>query len=68
MNRSVSRTNKRAIIQSKKHPGPEDTLTPQEEAVVLKGERQLRRGEYVTLEQLERELDRQALKRRRKTA
>ena len=36
--------------------------------ILLKGERQLRRGEFVTLEQLEHELDRHRLKRSEKTA
>jgi len=56
------------VIRPKKLVDPDDILSPEEEALVRKGEAQLRRGEYLTLEQLEHELDRQALKRSRKTA
>ena len=56
------------IISPKKLVDADDVLTPEEEKIVRRGEEQLRRGEYVTLEALERELDRQARKGRRKTA
>ncbi len=56
------------VIRPKKLVDADDVLTPKEEAMVRKGERQIRRGEYVTLENLEHELDRLAFKRRRKSA
>ena len=55
------------VIKPKKLVDADDVLTPEEEAIVRKGEAQLRRGEYVTLEDVEHDLDRPALKRRRKT-
>jgi len=62
------RINKGAVvIKPKKLVDPDDILTPEEEKIVEKGLGQLRRGEYITLEELEHELDRQALKRSRKT-
>jgi hypothetical protein len=42
-------------------------LTPQEERAIRRGEAQLRRGEYISLEDLEHDLDRPAVTRRRKT-
>ena len=56
------------VLTPKKLVDSDDILTPQEEKIVLRGEQQLRRGEYVTLDQLEHELDSQARKRSRKTA
>ena len=56
------------VIKPKMLVDAEDTLTPEEEEIVLKGERQLRSGEHVTLEKLEHDLDRQARKGRRRTA
>ncbi len=47
---------------------PDDILTPEEEALVLEGEKQLRCGEYLTLEELEHDLDRQDRKTSPKTA
>jgi AbrB family looped-hinge helix DNA binding protein len=55
------------VITPKKLVDADDVLTPREEALVRKGEAQLRRGEYVTLEDLEHELDRPTVTRRRKT-
>ena len=55
------------VIKPKKLVDAEDVLTPEEEVIVRKGEAQLRRGEYVTLEDLEHDLDRPAVMRRRKT-
>ena len=48
----------RILIKPKKLVDPEDTLTPQEEKIVAKGFRQLKRGDYVTWDQLKHELDR----------
>jgi len=62
------RINKGAVvIRPKMLVDPDDILSPEEEAIVRKGEVQLRRGEYLTLEQLEHGLDGQAFKRSRKT-
>jgi AbrB family looped-hinge helix DNA binding protein len=44
-----------------------DVLTPEEEALVRRGEEELRTGEYVTLEQLEHDMGRKARQSRRKT-
>lgn len=55
------------LIKPKKLVDADDVLTPKEEAMVRRGEAQLRRAEYVTLDQLRHELDRPAVKRRRKT-
>lgn len=62
------KTKRAVIIKPKKRVGPEDFLTPKEEEMVRKGEQQLRQRQYITLDELERELDRQARKRSRKTA
>ncbi len=55
------------VIKPKKLVDAEYVLTPEEETIVRRGEAQLRRGEYVSLEDLEHELDRPVVKRRRKT-
>jgi hypothetical protein len=47
---------------------PDDTLTPEEEILLAKTERQMRRGQYVTLASLDDALDSRNLKRGRKTA
>ena len=48
----------RVTIRPKKLVDPEDTLTPQEERIVTRGFRQLKRGQYVTWDQLKNELGR----------
>lgn len=53
----VKRVKDRIVIRPKKLIDPDDTLTPEEEKLVEKGFEQLRRGEYVTWEELKRELD-----------
>lgn len=63
----VTGRNGRIVIKPRKID-LEDTLTPEEEEMVRRGEAQLRRGEYVTLEELEHELERSAHKRSRKSA
>src|SRR5712691_6935440 len=55
------------VMKPKKLVDADDVLTPEEEVIVRKGEAQLRRGVYVTLEDVEHDLDRPALTRRRKT-
>src|SRR5713101_1615638 len=63
----VTQVKRTVVIKPKKIVDADDVLTPAEEAIVRKGEAQLRRGEYVTLEDLERDMDRPAVTRRRKT-
>ena len=63
----VTQVKRTVVIKPKKIVDADDVLTPQEEAIVRKGEAELRRGEYVTLEDLEHDMDRPAVTRRRKT-
>jgi AbrB family looped-hinge helix DNA binding protein len=63
----VTQVKRTVVIKPKKLVDADDVLTPEEEAIVRKGEAQLRRGEYVTLEDLEHDMDRPAVTRRRKT-
>src|SRR6266446_970859 len=63
----VTQVKRTVVIKPKKLVDAEDVLTPEEERAVRRGEAQLRRGEYVTLEDLEHDLDRPAVARRRKT-
>jgi bifunctional DNA-binding transcriptional regulator/antitoxin component of YhaV-PrlF toxin-antitoxin module len=58
----------RIVVKPKRLIDAEDTLTPDEERLVLKGEAQIRRGEHVTLERLEHELERRTRKRSRKAS
>jgi AbrB family looped-hinge helix DNA binding protein len=64
----VRRTQGAVLIKPKRLVDPNDTLSSQEEKAVRKGEAELRRGDYVTLAQLHNDLDRPAIKKRRKTA
>ena len=63
----VTQVKRTVVIKPKKLVDAEDVLTPEEERAVRKGEAQLRRGQYVTLEDVEHDLDRPAVTRRRKT-
>jgi AbrB family looped-hinge helix DNA binding protein len=63
----VTQVKRTVVIKPKKLVDAEDVLTPEEERAVRKGEAQLRRGDYVTLEDLDHDLDRPAVPRRRKT-
>lgn len=54
------------VIKPKKVVNPDDVLTPAEARMVRRGLAQIKRGDYITLEQLERDLERPARKRRRK--
>jgi len=45
------------VIRPKRLVPLEDTLSPEEEALVAKGFEQLKRGEYTAWEELKRELD-----------
>jgi len=55
------------VVTPKKLVDADLVLTPKEEILVRKGREALRRGEYVTLEELDHKLDRPALKRGRQT-
>ena len=63
----VTQVKRTVVIKPKKLVDAEDVLTPQEERAIKRGEAQLRRGEYISLEDLEHDLDRPAVTRRRKT-
>ena len=63
----VTQVKRTVVIKPKRVVDADDVLTPEEERIVRKGEAQLHRGEYVTLEDLEHDLDRPAVARRRKT-
>ena len=63
----VERVGGTLVIKPKRLVDAEDILTPEEEAMVRRGEEQIRRGEYVTLEKLEHDMEHPARKRRRKT-
>ena len=54
----VSSRKGRVEIQPKRLVDLEDTLTPEEEKIVAKGFRQLKRGQFVTWDQLKNELGR----------
>src|SRR6266516_685115 len=56
------------LLKPKRLVDADDVLTTEEEAIVRKGENQIRRGQSVTLEQLEHGLDRRPRKRRRQNA
>jgi len=56
------------IIKPKKLVDADDVLTPEEEAMVRKGMEQIRKGQLVTLEELEDALARKTLNRRRKAS
>lgn len=55
------------LIKPKKLVDPDDVLTAVEAALLKKAEQQMRRGESVSLAELEHELDRKDRSRRRKT-
>jgi len=56
------------LIRPKRAVHPDDTLTAEEAALVKKAEREMRRGKYVTLDQLHHDLDRPRSRGRRKTS
>ena len=64
----VRKTRGAVLIKPKRLVDPDDILTSQEVKTVRKGEAELRRGDYATLAQLRHDLDRPAVKKRRKTA
>ena len=53
----VTGRNGRIVIKPPKFVDLEDTLTPEEEKLVLKGEKQLRQGKYVLWEDLKKKLN-----------
>jgi AbrB family looped-hinge helix DNA binding protein len=64
----VQNSNGAVVIRPKRLVDPDDILTPSEARTVRKGEAELRRGDYVTPEQLRHDLARPVIKNRRKTA
>jgi AbrB family looped-hinge helix DNA binding protein len=56
------------LVKPKRVVDPDDVLSPEERALVKKAEREMRRGKYVTLDQLRHDVDRPRSQRRRKTA
>ena len=58
----------RVVIKPKRLVDADLVLTPDEEAMVRKGREELRKGEYVSLEELEHALDDQTRQRGHKTA
>jgi len=64
----VAQKKNQIIVKPKRLIDAEDTLTPDEERLVLKGEAQLRRREYVTLEALEHDLEGRTRKGSRKAS
>jgi AbrB family looped-hinge helix DNA binding protein len=64
----VERVEGTVVIKPKKLVDPGYVLTPEEEEVVRRGEEQIRRGEYVTLEKLEHEMEHTSRKRGGKIA
>ena len=63
----VTRAGKSAVIRPVRGAAADDTLNSREAVLVRSGERQLARGESLTLDELERTLDRTTRKNRRKT-
>lgn len=53
----LTRAQGAVLIKPKKLVDPDDLLTPEEEAIVRKGEAQLRRGKHVRWEDLKKRLD-----------
>ena len=63
----VERVEGSIVLKPKKLVDAADVLTPEEEALIRRGEEELRTGEYVTLEQLKHDMGRKARQSRRKT-
>ena len=62
----IQEVNGTVVITPKKLVDADDVLTPEEAKIVSKGEAQIKRGDYMSLDELEHELDHPAVKRRRK--
>jgi AbrB family looped-hinge helix DNA binding protein len=56
------------LVKLKRVVDPDDVLTPEESALVLKARREMREGKYVSFTQLEHDLAHKRPPRRRKTA
>jgi hypothetical protein len=56
------------VIKPKELINPDDVLTPAEEALLKKAEREMKQGKFVTLDQLHDDLARKRLPGRSKTA
>jgi AbrB family looped-hinge helix DNA binding protein len=56
------------LIKPRPVADPDDVLGPEESALIAKARREMRRGKYVTLAQLEYDLAHKRSPRRRKTA
>ena len=56
------------VIKPKMKVDSEDVLTPAEEALLKKAEREMKQGKFVTLAELEYDLERKGSPGRRKTA
>jgi AbrB family looped-hinge helix DNA binding protein len=54
------------ILKPKKVVNPDDVLTSEEARIVRRGLAQMKRGDHIALEQIERDLERTPRKRRRK--
>ena len=61
----VTTSRRGVLIRPKRLVDADDVLTPAEAARVRRGERQLRRGEYLSLERVIHALGRTPVKRRR---
>jgi AbrB family looped-hinge helix DNA binding protein len=53
----VTRAKDKVVVKPKRLVDPEDTLSPEEEKLVERGFEELKRGQYVTWEQLKHDLD-----------
>lgn len=53
----IERVERTVVIKPKKLVDAEDVLTSEEEDLVRRGEEEIRRGEYITLEKLEHEME-----------
>jgi len=62
----VQRSKGAVVIKPKRLVDPDDILTPNGETIVRRGEAELRRGEHVSLTMLHHDLERSAVKNRRK--
>jgi len=64
----VQSRNGAVVIRPKRLVDPDDLLTHSDAQAVLRGEAELRRGDYVTLTQIRHDMGRPFIKNRRKTA
>jgi AbrB family looped-hinge helix DNA binding protein len=65
---AFSKRDNGVFVKPKRLVDLDDTLTPEESALVKKAEREMRQGKFVTLTQLRHDLVRPRSLRRRKTA